>query len=370
MLDSPLLHIEVDMPVLERALRVRESIALAGTTTALFGPSGAGKSRLLRAIAGVDWKDPGRALGRIELAGQPLLDSAQDIYVPMHQRPLAYVAQAPALFPHLSVDGNIEYAVKRAFPGGPSAARLAELLDIGPLLSKRPDTLSGGERQRVALARALGRGARLLLLDEPMAALDRDRKLELMAVLETIQAELGVSIILVSHAVEEVMRLATHTMALSGGQVLAHGPTMEVFDSINQSEALGLFDAGSVFEGTVKAHDGAHQLTFVDLGRCSLSMPLLERLQIGSTIRLRIRARDVAIALQKPEQISIRNILPATYLGADGPEGATFVEVQLDIAGRRLAARITRAALAELAPEPGAQVYALIKSVSFDRRMV
>lgn len=358
------------MPVLERQLCVRESIALAGTTTALFGPSGAGKSRLLRAIAGVDWKDAGRALGRIEFAGQALLDSAAGIYVPMHERPLAYVAQAPALFPHLSVEGNIAYAVKRAFPGGPDVERLATLLDIAPLLAKRPATLSGGERQRVALARALGRGARLLLLDEPMAALDRGRKLELMAALEAIQAELGVSILIVSHAVEEVMRLATHTLVLSGGQVLAHGPTLEVFDSIDQSAALGQFEAGSVFEGTVRAHDMAHQLTHMDLGGCSLSMPLLKRLEVGSTIRLRIRARDVAIALQKPEQISIRNILPATYLGADGPEGATFVEVQLKVAGRTLTSRITRAALAELSPQPGAQVFALIKSVSFDRRMV
>lgn len=370
MLDSPRLSLAVSMPVLDKQLSVTETVALAGSTTAIFGPSGSGKSRLLRAIAGVDWKDAGRALGQIHYAGQTLLNSDTGIYVPMHERPVAYVAQAPALFPHLSVEGNIAYAVKRALPNGPSVARLAELLDIAPLMKERPTTLSGGEQQRVALARALGRGARLLLLDEPMAALDRGRKLDLMAGLETIQGELGISIILISHAVEEVMRLASHTLVLSGGNVLAHGPTLDVFESIDQSEAMGLFEAGSILEGMVERHDAHHQLTYMDLGGCSISMPLLERLEIGSNIRLRIRARDVALALKKPEQISIRNILPATYLGAHGPSGATFVEVRLGLAGRTLTARITRAALADLAPEPGAQVYALIKSVSFDRRMV
>jgi molybdate transport system ATP-binding protein len=358
------------MRVLDTPLQLRETIALAGNTTAIFGPSGSGKSRLLRAIAGVDWKDSARPVGRIEYAGTTLLDSNAGVYMPMHERPVAYVAQAPALFPHLSVEGNITYAVKRAFPGGPTLQRLAGLLDLSALLQAKPGTLSGGEQQRVALARALARGARLLLLDEPMAALDRSRKLELMTAIEAIQAELGISVLLVSHAIEEVMRLASHTLAISGGQVLAHGPTLEVFDTIDQSAAMGLFEAGSLLEGTVLRHDTAHQLTYIDLGGCALSMPLLERLAIASPIRLRIRARDVAIALEKPQQISIRNILPATYIRARGKDGATFVEVHLDVSGRKLTARITRAALAELAPQPGAQVYALIKSVSFDRRMV
>lgn len=370
MLDSPRLSLDLSMPVLSSQLLLRETIALAGNTTAIFGPSGSGKSRLLRAIAGVDWKDPARPVGRIDYAGATLLDSAAGVYMPMHERPVAYVAQAPALFPHLSVEGNIAYAIKRAFPGGPTLERLAGLLDLAPLLQAKPATLSGGEQQRVALGRALARGARLLLLDEPMAALDRSRKLELMGAIEAIQTELGVSVLLVSHAIEEVTRLASHTLAISGGQVLAHGPTLEVFERMDQSAAMGLFEAGSLLEGTVQSHDAAHQITTIDLGGCALSMPLLERLEVGSTIRLRIRARDVAIALQKPEQISIRNILPATFKGAKGKEGATFVEVTLGVAGRKLTARITRAALAELAPQPGARVYALVKSVSFDRRMV
>ena len=370
MLDSPRLTLQLTMPVLDRQLDLDETIALGGNTVALFGPSGSGKSRILRAIAGVDWKEDGRALGRIAYAGETLLDSAAGIYVPMHQRPLAYVAQAPALFPHLSVEGNIRYAAKRAFAGGPSLERVADLLDIRALLEAKVTQLSGGEQQRVALARALARGARLLLLDEPMAALDRDRKLDLMNAIEAIQSELGISVLLVSHAVEEVMRLASHMIVLSGGRVLAHGPTLEVFDRIDQSAALGQFEAGSVLEATVRGHDKALQLTHLDMGGHILSMPLLERLEVGGAMRLRIRARDVAIALERPRQISIRNILPVTYLGANGPDGATFVEVQLGVVGRTLTARITRAALDELSPQPGAQVFALIKSVSFDRRMV
>lgn len=372
--DTRYLDLQLAMPVLDRTLNFEESLPLTGGTTALFGPSGSGKSRLLRAIAGVDWKDEGRALGRIDYAGEALLDSSADVYVPMHQRPLAYMTQAPNLFPHLSVQGNIDYAAKRALPNAPSVDHLVELLGIAALLAKRPQSLSGGEQQRVALARALARGARLLLLDEPMAALDKARKLEMMAALETIQSALDVSIILVSHGVDEVMRLANQTMVISGGKVLAHGPTLDVFDSIDQNAAVGQFEAGSLLDARVVGHDTALQLTSLDVGLDAngpaLSMPLLDRLEIGAVIRLRIRARDVAIALTKPEQISIRNIVPVTFDGADASDSAAFVEAKLLMGARTLRARITKASLEELAPVQGQQIFALIKSVSFDRRMV
>ncbi|MEM7568718.1 MAG: molybdenum ABC transporter ATP-binding protein [Pseudomonadota bacterium] len=370
MLDSPRLTLQLSMPVLDKQLDVDESIALAGNTTALFGPSGSGKSRLLRAIAGVDWKDAGRALGRITYGSQVLLDSEAGTYVPMHQRPVAYVPQAPALFPHMSVERNIAYAVKRAFPGGPSVDRLIELLDLGSLADAKPDTLSGGERQRVALARALGRGATLLLLDEPMAALDRGRKLEMMAALESVQSQLGISIILVSHAIEEVMRLASHTLVLASGDVLAHGPTVEVFDTINQSDAMGAFEAGSVLEAVVDRHNSAHWLTHMRVGDQTLAMPLLERLEEGTRVLLRIRSRDVAIALDKPTGLSIRNCLPVTITAITSPPDSAFAEVALRLEGAALSARITKAACKDLGLEVGQEVYALVKSVSFDRRMV
>lgn len=370
MLHSPGLTLQLTMPVLDAALDINETVSLAATTTAIFGPSGSGKSRLLRAIAGVDWKDTGRALGRIDYAGQTLLDSNADVYVPMHERPLAYVPQTPSLFPHLSVEGNLAYAAKRAFPNGPSVERVTELLGLEQLLSAKPHTLSGGEQQRVALARALARGAKLLLLDEPMAALDRTRKLDLMTAVETIQAELGISILLVSHAVEEVMRLASHTLILAGGNVLAHGPTAEVFDQVDQSLALGSFEAGSLLEGVVKAHDHSRSLTEITVGAIPLSMPLLDRLAIGSNVLLRIRARDVALALDKPTGISIRNCLPVTITGVTQAPESAFVEVALALGQNALSARITKAAREDLGLKAGQQVYALVKSVSFDRRMV
>ncbi|MEO0410879.1 MAG: molybdenum ABC transporter ATP-binding protein [Pseudomonadota bacterium] len=370
MLDSPRLILSLIMPVLDQELRVEESIAMGGNTAALFGPSGSGKSRLLRAIAGVDWKDPGRALGRIDYAGQTLLDSQAGLYVPMHERPLAYVPQAPALFPHLTVEGNLAYAIKRAFPGGPDIARLAQLLDLGPILSARAGSLSGGEQQRVALARALARGARLLLLDEPMAALDRERKLALMATIETVQAELGVSVLLVSHAVEEVMRLASHTLVLAGSEVLAHGPTAEVFDQVDQTLALGAFEAGSVLKGTVARHDHPQWLTHITIGAHSLAMPLLERLEIGAQVLLRIRARDVALALERPKAISIRNCLPVCVADITSAEASAFVEVGLRLGDIPLSARITKAALQDLTLREGQEVYALVKSISFDRRLI
>jgi len=369
-LETPRLDLDLSMPMPDGTLEIGESLSLGGTTTAIFGRSGAGKTRLLRAIAGLDTHDSGKAVGTIAYRGDILLDSQSGIYQPPYQRPIGYVAQQAALFPHLSVRDNIAYAAKRALPGAPRADDLAGLLDLGALLDRRPDTLSGGERQRVALARAAARGAQLLLLDEPMAAVDRARKLEIMDAIETLQRDLGLSILLVSHALEEVMRLASNTLVLSGGRSCAYGPTLEVFDHIDQGAALGQFDVGSLFEARVIAHDPQLDLSTVDIGGMTIAMPILERLELGSRIRLRIRARDVAIALEKPRAISIRNILPATFVAADPAGQSAFLDVSLDIGGQKLIARVTRAALIDLNLNPGDPVFALIKSVSFDRRMV
>ncbi|MEM9880801.1 MAG: molybdenum ABC transporter ATP-binding protein [Pseudomonadota bacterium] len=364
-----MLEVQLSLPMRGAALAVAECFTLAGETIAIFGPSGVGKTRLLRSLAGLDARDAGRAVGAIRYDGTLLLDSARGVYVPAHKRPIAYAAQRPALFAHLSVAENIAFAAKRSYPGAPQMHDVIALLGLAPLLKQRPDTLSGGEQLRVALARAAVQGAPLLLLDEPMAALDRPAKLAMMDAIETLQSAFGISILLVSHALEDVLRLASHSLILSAGGCLAYGPTLEVFERIDQSQALGQFDVGSIFAATVSAHDTALYLTQLDVRGLPLSMPLLERIALGSSVRLRVRARDVAIARARPQGLSIRNIVPATVVKIQQSGDSAFVDVTLQFAGQTLLARITRAALQELALSPGDDVFALIKSVSFDRRM-
>lgn len=359
------LRAQLSYPRLE--IDVDEELSLSGVT-ALFGPSGSGKSALLRMIAGLETP---RA-GRIAFGGEVWFDSRSGVRAPAHRRSVGFMFQDARLFDHLSVRGNLEFADKRS-PGDASGIAwrdVADALDLGDLLERRSRSLSGGERQRAALARSLLTRPRLLLLDEPLAALDDERKAEILPYLERIPEHFGIPTIFVSHALDEIARLAGSMIVLADGRVQAYGPTAAIVERLDLQPVTGRPAGGVLVEARVSGHDPRLALTHVDLDGQLLKIPIVERLAAGEKIRLRIPARDVAVALSKPRGISIRNMPAAAVerIAMDG--GSAFAEVFLTLGGVRIRARLTRDAVEDLQLAEGMQVFALIKSVSFDRRIV
>jgi molybdate transport system ATP-binding protein len=346
------------------ALRFAEALPLAGIT-GLFGPSGCGKSTLLRIIAGLE----SNARGRVVFGGEAWQAGTAGRFVPPHRRGVGYVFQEPRLFPHLSVAGNLAYAERRSRHVG-NAIRTKDVvgaLDLGSLLGRRTTGLSGGERQRVAIARTLLARPRLLLMDEPMAALDYRRKGEILPYIERLPGTFGLPMIYVSHAIDEVSRLAERLILMADGSKTAVGPTADLLNRIDLQPATGRFEAGTVVTARVVEHDPAFRLTRLELEGQTLLMPAAD-LAAGERVQLRIRARDVALATTRPTGISIRNILEGSIAELVLEPDTAFAETLVAIGNARLRARITRAAVAELDLRPGSPVFALVKSVSFDRR--
>ncbi|MBV8775603.1 MAG: molybdenum ABC transporter ATP-binding protein [Alphaproteobacteria bacterium] len=333
-----------------------------GGLTALFGRSGAGKTSLINAIAGL--YRPER--GRIDIDGAVLTDTAAGVFVASHRRRIGYVFQEDRLFPHLSARQNLLYG--RWFAPQPGAAdfdQIVALLGIGHLLSRRPANLSGGEKQRVAIGRALLAAPRLLVMDEPLAALDERRRAEILPYIERLRDEMGVPIVYVSHSVAEVARLATTLVVLSEGRVAATGPTAEIMARLDLFPLTGRSEAGAILSTRVAAHDPAFGLSVLRAAAGELRVPRVD-LPAGTALRVRIRARDVMIALAPPEQLSALNVLPGTIAeiaGGDGP----IMQLRLDCAGEALVARLTRRSVETLGLVPGKSVYAVIKSIAFDR---
>lgn len=325
--------------------------------TALFGHSGSGKTTCLRAMAGLE-RAPG---GLFAIGGETWQDERS--FVPTHQRALGYVFQEASLFPHLSVKGNLEFGLKRAAaaPQPFALPAVAELLGIDGLLERRPDSLSGGERQRVAIARALLAAPRLLLMDEPLAALDLKRKLEILPYLERLHAELSIPVIYVSHAPDEVARLADHLVLLEAGKVAASGPLMETLARADLPPAFA-DDAGVVLEAVLGGHE-EDNLSRLDFPGGSLRVG--RRLEaVGNRLRCRIHARDVSLALEKPSASSILNILPATVTAVVPTDTPGHVLVQMRAGSTLLLARITERSRRELAIEPNLPVWAQVKAVA------
>lgn len=347
-------------------LAVDETVPLSGVT-ALFGPSGGGKSTLLRILAGFE-----QATGRVVFDGDPWLDSDRKRFVPAHRRPVGFMFQDTRLFAHLTVAGNLRYAERRGGgSGGPADQGFAfddvvAALDLAPLLGRRIGALSGGERQRVALGRTLLTRPRLLLLDEPLSALDAERKADILPYLEDVPRRFGVPAIYVTHSVEEVARLAQAMIVMAGGRIHAIGPTGEIMQRLDLEPLTGRFEAGVVVEARVAGHDRPYHLTRLDLGGQSLTVPMLGDLPAGRTVRLRIRARDVALSTAQPSGLSVQNILSGTLAEIRTAPASAFAEALIDLGHARLRARITRKAVDDLALAPGAPVYALVKSVTFD----
>jgi molybdate transport system ATP-binding protein len=343
-------------------LRVEQALELAGITS-LFGPSGSGKTTLLRIIAGLETA----AQGDVAFDGQVWQSAGGGKFLPAHRRCVGLVFQDARLFPHLSVAGNLDYGRRRApaDQAGPGLNSVVDALDLGSLLDRPPATLSGGERQRVAIGRTLLARPRLLLMDEPLASLDVARRHELLPHIEALPARFGVPVIYVTHAIDEVARLADQVAVLAAGRMAACGDTASILERLDITPLTGRQEAGVVLHARVLRHDDSVALTEVAIGGQRLTLPALTRAP-GTQIRLRVRARDVALATRRPAGISIRNVLDATILEIGSGDGSPFAEILLDLGGDHLRARVTRASVRDLALAPGQQVFALIKSIALD----
>ena len=329
--------------------------------TALFGRSGSGKTSSLRVIAGLERA----ARGFVAIGDEVWQDDSRKLFVPVHKRSLGYVFQEASLFPHRDVRGNLDYALSRVPDGRRSVSwdTAVELLGVGPLLDRRTQQLSGGERQRVAIARALLSSPEILLMDEPLAALDSTSKAAILPYLERLHDELAIPVLYVSHSIEEVARLADHIVMLEAGRVVAEGPLVEVLNRLDLPTAFA-DDTGSVIEATVAEHDEAYALTKLAFEGGALWVGHIDR-SIGARMRARVLARDVSLALEAPQGSSILNVLPARVeeIRDDGPDKVN-VRLSLDDAATSLLARITRRSRDVLALAPGQRVFAQVKSVA------
>jgi len=331
--------------------------------TALFGRSGAGKTSLVNMIAGL--VRPGR--GRIEVDGKVLFDSARGIDLPAEKRRIGYVFQEGRLFPHLTVRRNLLYG-HALTPAGERYVQLDQivaLLGLEDLLDRRPGALSGGEKQRVAIGRALLASPRLLLLDEPLVALDTVRKREILQHLELLRDELRIPMVYVSHVVEEVVRLADAVVLLADGKAVASGEVEDVMGRPDLRPASGVFEGGAVIDARVTAQDMQYDLATLAFDGGTLTVTNVDAL-IGEPVRVRIRARDVSIALEQPQRISIQNVLRGSIETVQAQPGG-IVDLTIAVGAARLRSRVTRRSMDQLGLSPGREIYALVKAVSLDR---
>jgi len=334
--------------------------------SALFGPSGCGKTTILRCFAGLD-----RMAGRLSVAGEIWQDDAAGEFLNAHKRPIGYVFQEASLFGHLSVRQNLRYGQRRASRDGvrPEIAEddVIDLLGIAPLLGRMPEVLSGGERQRIAIGRALLAQPRLLLMDEPLSALDQSSRDEILLYLETLHRRLAIPILFVSHNLAEVERLADRLVLLDAGRVTASGPIAEI-EADPRLPLINAPGASVILEGRICALDQAYALTEFTVSGGRLVAPGLHG-AIGETRRVRVRASDVSFALSPCDASSILNCLPVR-IGAISCR--TNGDAQMNVVARlghdgdgdQIIARITRKSLDQLGLCEGKQVYAQIKSVA------
>ena len=327
--------------------------------TALFGHSGSGKTTLLRALAGLEPD----VEGKLVVAGQRWLDSEQKINLPTHQRAIGYVFQETALFPHLRVEQNLLYGWRRTAKAERrhKPPQVIDTLGLEPLLKRYPQQLSGGEKQRVAIGRALLNTPQLLLMDEPMAALDQQRKQEIMPYLERLHAEAKIPILYVTHDLEELVRIADHLLLIEQGRIIKDGP----FETLLADSSLPIAqdeDAGALIKTRLTAQDEEYLLSELSFCGGTITVGHIDQ-PIGSEIRIRIHAKDVSLALQPQQESSVLNIVQCRITGIT-PQGQSRVIVSMDAGGAPLLSRITRKSADKLALVEGSEVYAQIKSVA------
>jgi len=326
--------------------------------TALFGQSGSGKTTLLRCIAGLE-----HAAGTLQVNGQTWQDAAT--FVPVHKRPLGYVFQEASLFPHLSVRANLEYGLKRIATAERKVPmeQVVEWLGLGRLIERGdPAKLSGGERQRVAIGRALLTSPRLLLMDEPLSALDHSSKQEILPYLERLHRELKIPVLYVSHSLDEVARLADRLVLMEHGRVIASGALGETLARLDLPTAH-FDDAGAMVEAAVAQQDETYHLTRLDFAGGQLWVGKVDQ-PFGTLVRARVLARDVSIATHVPQGSSINNILTAR-IEEIRDEGPDKVIVRMKVGdAQMLLSRITRRSRDHLGLAIGLDVYAQVKSVA------
>jgi molybdate transport system ATP-binding protein len=356
--------IEVDVALARANFTLDVAFTAGSGITALFGESGAGKSTVLHLVAGLIRPDR----GRIAVNGRVFADTPSRTFLPSHRRRVGYVFQDALLFPHLSVRRNLLYGRWFTNEKSVSLDQVTALLGIGHLLERRPTTLSGGERQRVAIGRALLASPRLLLMDEPLAALDVERKREIIPYIQKLRDELDLPILYVSHAIDEVARLADRVILMAQGKVVSDGTPQQVL-APKAGPGDDRFARVSILTTEGPSYDPDYQLTQVSHPAGRITLP--GRIAPGhGPIRLVIRATDVTLALAKPRELSIRTALPGKIADISQPQGAVImVEVALT-GGETLAAAVTRKAVDELGLGLGDQVYCLVKSVSIDDRLM
>jgi len=325
----------------------------------LFGPSGAGKTTVLNMITGLVTPDSGHIL----INGTPIFDAEQAINTPLYARSIGYVPQDLLLFPHMTVRQNLRYGEKQN--DQTAYNRCVEMLELGPLLERFPPQLSGGEGRRVALGRALLSQPSALLLDEPMAGLDPQRRQRLLPFIERIRQDVKIPILYVSHFAEEAARLADDAVMIQSGQAIAYGPADQVFSNPKAEAHFGPFDLGSVLEGQVTGFDdnlaliNCHGQIFKVSG---------SGYQIGTNIRLRILARDIALFLDEPGRTTVQNAIPCTITKLDERDGSVLVRLcPADTKDIGLTSMITAQSAQHLGLQTGQNVFAMIKAVAVTR---
>ena len=342
-----------------------ETLELNGIT-ALFGPSGSGKTTLLRIIAGLE----DGATGFVSYDNEIWQDTENGIFMPPFARKIGYVFQDGRLFSHLTVEDNLHYSHKRAHKDLNKRTTIGfsetiKSLDLQPLLHRYPNFLSGGEQQRVAMGRALLMSPQLLLMDEPLSALDLKRKAEILPYIKNVASQFQIPILYVTHNIDEATHLAQRMVLLSSGHIIASGEIGEILERPDLWPLTGRLEAGALLQATVgPTKEG---MTHLLVGDEILKIPAVS-IESNTKARLRVQAKEVAIATERPSHLSIRNILTARLLSIEIGETA-FSELLLDVGGQHLRSRITREAVKELGLKEGQQVYALIKSVSFEGRL-
>lgn len=328
--------------------------------TALFGPSGAGKTSLLRAIAGLD----PQTTGSLVVGGRSWQDTDRGLFLPAHRRPVGYVFQDADLFDHLDVRANLAYGARRArvIDLDRKLAGIAARLGLEPLLDRRPATLSGGERRRAAMARALLVEPAVLLLDEPLAGLDDERRRELLPWLERLHRETRVPILYVSHALDEVTRLADHLVVMEAGRVRATGPLGQTLAALDPPLALGE-DCGVVLEAVIAAKDVHWQLDRAEFAGGALWLRDQGR-PVGAPVRLHVLARDVSLSLAAPTSTSILNLMTGRVEAMAADAHPALVLVRVRIGPSAVLARVTRRSAAALGLSTGTAVCVQVKSAA------
>lgn len=357
----------VDVTRTQGTFQVRCSFSSAAAgVTALFGPSGSGKTSVVNMVAGLTQPDSGRIL----LDDRPLVDVEGHHMVPMERRRIGYVFQDGRLFPHLTVKANLHYGMDLT----PAAQRtikfddVVDLLGIGTLLGRRPAKLSGGEKQRVAIGRALLTSPRLLLMDEPLAALDSNRKDEVLPFIGRLPREFSIPILYVTHSMDEILRLADLLVLMDQGTSAAVGEVEDLLNRPDLRPLTGRYDPGAVIGATVHDHDPHYALTHLTCASGTLVVPQVD-LPVGQHVRVRILARDVSLAAERPLGLSIQNVFRGIIVSLGGIDGP-HQDVHLDCGGLPLMSRVTRRAAADLGIETGRTVYAMVKAVSIARESI